>query len=670
MPTNRPMAEGHPGSRRWVLASRVLLLLCLLMQVPLVAAEIPVFSSASFLNDRPFQSVSGPEDGEATGTLLELLSGVTATGKGVIVGIIDTGIDWRHPDFRDPADSLRSRILGIWDMNAELGHPPAGFDYGREWTRDEIEAALRGEGPDPPRDTFHGTFVAGLAAGNGNADPRYRGMAPEAEIVVVIPGVKSITENLSFGGLNVPDAVRYISAAAESKGWPAVVNYSGGIPFGYREEDLESLLRQKPGRALVAAAGNVGQQQHVRFDLEETASYTIYRTLEEVPLFWTREEVPGRRYRWLVAYHQGPGEAWIGTGRSGQEMVWRSLNELADLGGEPDGHPLFVVDPEYVMDSLVTAAGDTVGRIAWSGHFVGDDIWLQIMVEDWMPEPVDWRVAARGSGVLHAWILSYEPQDVPEPGPTEDPRFQPLDNRFTLSYPSTSAEVISVGAFANQVPENFEGLQAGDLMPYSSRGPSLEGFLKPDLVAPCCLTAPGDGPTKYQPTGGTSASAAVVSGAVALYFERFPQATNREVWGALTESATSDEFTGDTPNLDWGYGKLDVAAFLQEPPTVVAAEAGGAIPSGFSLQQNYPNPFNGRTAISYRLPGSGHVELILYDLLGRRVRRLVSEFQEAGSHQVAWDGADDRGRVTASGVYLYRLKAVDQQLSRRLLLVR
>jgi flagellar hook assembly protein FlgD len=64
------------------------------------------------------------------------------------------------------------------------------------------------------------------------------------------------------------------------------------------------------------------------------------------------------------------------------------------------------------------------------------------------------------------------------------------------------------------------------------------------------------------------------------------------------------------------------------------------------------------------------VELILYDLLGRRVRRLVSEFQEAGSHQVAWDGADDRGRVTASGVYLYRLKAVDQQLSRRLLLVR
>ena len=104
-----------------VMASRVFLLF-LLMQIPLAAAEIPISSGfPPFLNGLPFQSVSGPEDGEATGTLLEMLSGVTSTGKGVIVGIIDTGIDWRHPDFRDPADSLRSPILAIWDMNSELG---------------------------------------------------------------------------------------------------------------------------------------------------------------------------------------------------------------------------------------------------------------------------------------------------------------------------------------------------------------------------------------------------------------------------------------------------------------------------------------------------------------------------------------------------------------------
>ena len=161
-----------------------------------------------------------------------------------------------------------------------------------------------------------------------------------------------------------------------------------------------------------------------------------------------------------------------------------------------------------------------------------------------------------------------------------------------------------------------------------------------------------------------------MAGAVALYFERFPRATNREVWRALTESAASDEFTGETPNLDWGYGKLDVAAFLQEPPTVVAGDAGSVRPAGLSLKQNYPNPFNGRTSISYRLPGHRAVELTLYDLLGRPVRRLVTEYQEAGTHQVSWDGMDDDGRPAASGVYFCRLKTGDRQLSRRLVLVR
>ena len=650
--------------------TRLILFLALLPLATLVEAGRPASSSfASSLKDWSFQSLLAPEDGNPSGTLL---SGVTATGKGVIVGIIDSGIDWRHPDFRDPSDSLRSRILSIWDtkhyLSMEEGPPPPGFDYGREWRRNEIEGGLRGEIRGPARDPVldHGTYVAGIAAGNGNADPRYRGMAPDAEIVVVTDGEES----------TISDALRYIFEVAEREGLPAVVNLSGGLAWGYREENLEELFREQPGRALVAAAGNVGQQQHVRFDLEETAYYTVFQTHEEVPPLWKSEEVPGRRYRWLVAYHQGPGEAWVGTGRSEEEMVWRSSHEVADLGGEPDGHPFLVEDPEYVLDSLVTATGDTLGRTAWSGYHVGENIWLQIVVENWMPEQSDWRFAAKGSGVLHVWVLSRAPSQVLDSRSIDDPYFQPYDNLYTLSYPSTSPEVISVGAFANRVPDAYENLQAGDLMPYSSRGPSLDGLLKPDLVAPSVLTAARSGDsTRYRDGfgrggGGTSAASPVVAGAVALYFERFPRATNREVWRALTESAASDEFTGETPNLDWGYGKLDVAAFLQEPPTVVAAEPGVVRPAGLSLEQNYPNPFNGRTSISYNLPGPGAVELILYDLLGQPVRRLVSEYKAAGSHETTWDGSDDEGKQVASGVYLYKLEAGDQLLSRRLVFVR
>ena len=637
-------------------------LLPLLLMEGFAAAEIPISSaSGPFLNGRPFQSVSGPEDGEATGTVLEMLSGVTATGKGVIVGIIDSGIDWRHPDFRDPADSLRSRILSIWDMDSELGPSPAGFDFGREWPRDEIEAALRGEGTGPPRDisggvlSGHGTYVAGIAAGNGNADPRYRGMAPEAEIVVV----STFSQQFSLW-----DAIRYISGVAEREGRPVVVNASIVTGPGTEREGWEQLLRETPGRAMVASAGNAGESGHCRFDLAETESYTIYRAEEEKVASW--EEGPGSEL-WLAAYHQGPGEAWLGIGLSADQLVWRSLRDLADEGLDPYAPPYFTVD------SLATESGGTRAYLGWAAYSEGGEIGARIIVSDRMREPADWIVAARGRGMLHVWAHSAQSEGVRQA--PEDPQFMPFDNRYGIVYPSSSAEVISVGAFANRDldfrPGTYEGLAVGDLLPFSSRGPALDGLLKPDLVAPGVLTAARSGDsTRYRTAAGTSASAPVVAGAVALYFERFPRATNREVWRALTESAASDEFTGETPNLDWGYGKLDVAAFLQEPPTVVASEPGEVLPSGFSLAQNYPNPFNGRTSISYRLPGPGAVELTLYDLLGRPVRRLVSEYREAGSHQASWDGMDDDGRAAASGVYLYRLKTGDQQLLRRLLLVR
>ena len=637
----------------------------------LAASVIPASTvSGSSPKDWSLQSLSGLENGELSGSLLESLSGVTATGKGVIVGIIDSGIDWRHPDFRDPADSLRSRILSIWDSNwvkKMEGAQADVFDYGREWTREEIEAALRGEGSEPPRDTIslfgagHGTFVAGIAAGNGNANPRYRGMAPESEIVVYslgpYPRLGKDSSNL--------EGAHYIFDLAERKGLPAVVNISGSSLFTHRDrEELESLLREAPGRALVAVAGNRGLgRPHARFDLTAVASYTIYRTRP-------RGDEPGSELV-VDACHQGPGEAWVGVGLSENEMVWRSLDEIAD----------------DVTDSLGTA------RVSWSGSYTRDgytpEPWtcqyqgaykksfsLRVHIEDSNPELAEWRVAARGSGVLHTY---WSGRSLSSGEPLGDPQYRPSNNYYTLVSPGSFPEVITVGAFANRdlgflgdrYLDLFDDLKIGDILPFSSRGPTLDGLIKPDLVAPGVLTAPFSGDsTKYLTATGTSASAPVVAGAVALYFERFPQATNREVWRALTESAASDEFTGETPNYDWGYGKLDVAAFLQEPPTVVAAEAGEVLPSGFSLAQNHPNPFNGRTTIAYELAEPGGVELTLYDLLGQPVRRLVSEYRGAGSHRVAWDGADDGGNQVASGVYLYRLKAGSRERARRLVLVR
>ncbi|MBI2502371.1 MAG: choice-of-anchor D domain-containing protein [Candidatus Latescibacteria bacterium] len=94
------------------------------------------------------------------------------------------------------------------------------------------------------------------------------------------------------------------------------------------------------------------------------------------------------------------------------------------------------------------------------------------------------------------------------------------------------------------------------------------------------------------------------------------------------------------------------------------------LPAGPTLEQNYPNPFNAQTTIPYELPQAGPVRLEVYDLLGQRVRLLVDQTQEAGSHQAIWDGRDGQGQTMASGIYLYRVEAGPFSAVRRLAVVK
>ena len=117
-------------------------------------------------------------------------------GKGVLIGIVDSGIDYENPDFRN-ADGT-TRIAALWDQTVETGLPPAGYNVGTEFTSQQINAALQTAGHEerfrlvPSRDiSGHGTAVAGIAAGNGRGSQggRYRGVAPEAELLIVKMGI-------------------------------------------------------------------------------------------------------------------------------------------------------------------------------------------------------------------------------------------------------------------------------------------------------------------------------------------------------------------------------------------------------------------------------------------------------------------------------------------------
>ncbi|GAB4363504.1 MAG: hypothetical protein Kow0042_01410 [Calditrichia bacterium] len=125
-------------------------------------------------------------------------------------------------------------------------------------------------------------------------------------------------------------------------------------------------------------------------------------------------------------------------------------------------------------------------------------------------------------------------------------------------------------------------------------------------------------------------------------------------------------------------------AILNSPPNsgpyhtdwnavVLSLESSGIlseIPQSFQLDQNYPNPFNPVTHIGFRIAEFGFVKLTIYDLLGREVKKLVSESLPAGEYDVQWDGTDDAGQPVASGVYLYRLQSVSHTAVRKMLLLR
>ncbi len=95
-----------------------------------------------------------------------------------------------------------------------------------------------------------------------------------------------------------------------------------------------------------------------------------------------------------------------------------------------------------------------------------------------------------------------------------------------------------------------------------------------------------------------------------------------------------------------------------------------ALPSEYLLEQNYPNPFNPETRIAFSLPTAGDVSLVVYDVLGRTVRELVSGPYTAGHHIVSWDGRDGAGQSAASGVYFYRLETGGTILTRKMMLVK
>lgn len=244
-----------------------------------VAAHPGVLRMSVGRAPHPLLDVSVPQINTNAGKVWTLKADKSfdgTTGKNVIIGIVDTGINFSHPFFSRTNDPKKTRILRIWDRSlipeglenkpdAGWFNRPGASSYGVEWDESMINAALAGAGKVRHRDdsSGHGTHVASIAAGNGGEERKYVGVAPEAELIVVTDAVAA--ENLPpILEDHFRDAINYILTAAskDRPGTPVVINLSIGDEISSHDGDtneevfLATTFVNEKGKACVAGAGN------------------------------------------------------------------------------------------------------------------------------------------------------------------------------------------------------------------------------------------------------------------------------------------------------------------------------------------------------------------------------------------------------------------------------
>lgn len=524
---------------------------------------------------------------------------MTYTGKGVLVGIIDDGIYFQHDDFKNPDGSTRIRY--IWDQFVGGSiNPPSPYNYGQEWNWIDIDNGVCTH-VEPSSANSHGTNVAGIACGNGSATGTHKGVAPESEMIVV-----RVNYNSNFLARMV-DAVDYIFKKADALGKPCVINTSVGTYFGshdgkdFASQAIEYLLEERPGRAIVAAAGNGNNinsenasfiPTHLGYDVTNDTSFTWFSTLPNTFSYfelWT-DTADFNEVNFSIGVDDPSN--WSNLGNSDFLSIKNDFQ--GNLSSGVSLTKLIFDDSINVVATIEMFAQLTEGRYHIEFLFTPNNIANYC------------RFSTTGSGSFDIWSSGTFQgtsnmifQNLPSIATVPDIIHYKLpDNRKSIvSSWQCSDKVITVGNYISRsyfydVDSTYRSIDeihapvdvtAGEIYYKSSEGPTRDNRLKPDISSTGNIifcsgnqnfinlalninrrkVAPG---AKHTYNGGTSMSSPMVAGAVALYLEKNPSANWQEIKEAIITSAKRDVFTGPNENSVYGHGKLNAFQMMQFQP--------------------------------------------------------------------------------------------------------
>jgi len=465
-------------------------------------------------------------------------------GRGVIVAVIDTGIDYRHQAFL--YNDGTTRILSIWDQTIQDGTPPEGFTYGTEYTREFINVALKSENPlslVPSVDTNgHGTAIASIIAGKPSLEQAFSGVVPESDVLVV--KLKQAKNNLKKIFFTPPDAecyqesdliigITYVTTVAQRLNRPVVICVAMGTNQSSHDgrgatSFITNYLAQQPHTAITMSTGNEANKRRHYFNSTTAEPYqnSFELSIGENDKLFSIELWPFAPARLSIEI-TAPNRETTG-------QVYPALGECRRFA--------FVFNPSVIWVNNYIFEEET-----------GDQLILMRFQD---PLPGIWNIRVQnldnGPFSFHAWLPSGDLI-------SGDTFFMNSNPDTTITSPANATNPLTVTAY-NQFNDT--------ILPESGRGYTRTGFVKPDIAAPgyeLTCAVPGN---LYGSITGSGSAAAQAAGVVAMVFEwaiprgNYTNITGNDVNRLLIRGAQRSG--GITyPNNIWGYGQIDINTLFE-----------------------------------------------------------------------------------------------------------
>jgi len=466
-------------------------------------------------------------------------------GQGVIVGIIDTGIDYQHKAFLNQDGT--SRILSIWDQTIQDGLPPEEFTYGTEYTKEQINLALKSDNPlsivPSVDENGHGTAIASIAAGSTDIENAFTGIAPSSDLIVVkLKEAKQNIRNIFF----VPDgpicyqetdiilAIRYFHRMTSIINRPIVICLALGSSQGGHDGNGDasayiSFISNTPQFGIVVSAGNEGNNQRHFFGTVAANTFT-----KEFELKVSSNDKKFAFQIWSYAPARLTVEIITPTGESTREIFAR-INECNKY--------TFIFEASAVWVNNVIIEEES-----------GDQMTM-IRMEN--PTEGVWRIRVRNTensvSSFHAWL----------------PSGDLISNETFFLQSSPDTTITSPGNSINPMTVTAYNQNDNSILIESGRGYTRINTIKPDFAAPgynlACAALNGG----YGTATGTGAASAYTAGIVAMLLEwaavrgNYRSITGIDIRSMLTRGANRDDELV-YPNNIWGYGKIDINGVFEK----------------------------------------------------------------------------------------------------------